>query len=405
MAFRFWIFRCCALLALLPASPVWAQLADRYTALREQMVREYIESEGVTDPRVLESMRSVPRHEFVRPELKRNAYYDQALDIGYKQTISPPFIVAYMTEILEPQPTDVVLEIGTGSGYQAAVLSSLVKDVYTIEIVEPLGRRAASLLRRLGYDNVHCKVGDGYQGWPEHAPFDKIIVTCSPEDVPVPLIQQLKEGGRMIIPLGERYQQVFYLFEKKDGQLQQTKLLPTLFVPMTGKMEELREKKPDPAHPQLVNGDFEIDANGDGLADGWHYQRRSELVGEAASGSTAICFSNDDPGRMAHMLQAMAIDGHQVSKVVLSGYYKTSMIREGRSPEDLPGIRIYFYDERRLPISRVLIGPWSEDREQWTPFSTTIEVPPTVKEAIIQAGLSGATGKLWLDDVQLRVAQ
>jgi protein-L-isoaspartate(D-aspartate) O-methyltransferase len=403
MEFRFPDPRWSLPLVLLMVSNSLAQQSDRYLPLREQMVHEYIESEGVTNPRVLDSMRSVPRHEFVRPELKRNAYFDQALDIGYKQTISPPFIVAYMTEILDPQPGDVVLEIGTGSGYQAAVLSSLVKDVYTIEIVEPLGRRAASLLRKLGYENVHCKVGDGYQGWPEHAPFDKIIVTCSPEDVPRPLIQQLKEGGRMIIPLGERYQQVFYLFEKKDGMLQQTKLLPTLFVPMTGKMEELREKKPDPAHPQLVNGDFETDANGDGLADGWHYQRRSELVNDAASGSTAICFSNDEPGRMAHMLQALAIDGQQVSKVVLSGYYKTSMIHEGRSPEDLPGVRIYFYDDRRLPVSRVSIGPWVDETRQWTPFSATIEVPPMAKEAIIQAGLSNATGKLWLDDIRLRV--
>src|SRR5581483_9449123 len=149
---------------------------------------------------------------------------------GDKQTISPPYIVAYMTELLDPQPDDKVLEIGTGSGYQAAVLSPLVKEVYTIEIVESLGKAAAKRLKDLKYKNVFCKVGDGYLGWPEHAPFDKIIVTCSPENVPKPLVEQLKDGGKMIIPLGERYQQVFHLFEKQNGELKATRLGNTLFV-------------------------------------------------------------------------------------------------------------------------------------------------------------------------------
>ncbi len=150
-------------------------------------------------------MRDTPRHEFVPRDQQKNAYFDMSLPIGDEQTISGPFVVAYMTEQLDPQPADKVLEIGTGSGYQAAVLSPLVKDVYTIEIVEPLGKRAEPTLKRLKYDNVHVKIGDGYQGWPEHAPFDKIIVTCSPEKVPQPLVDELKEGGRMIVPVGERY--------------------------------------------------------------------------------------------------------------------------------------------------------------------------------------------------------
>ena len=150
-----------------------------------------------------------------------------------------------------------MLEIGTGSGYQAAVLSPLVKDVYSIEIVESLGKHAAQTLKRLKYTNVHTKIGDGYLGWPEHAPFDKIIVTCSPEKVPQALVDQLKEGGRMIVPVGERYQQVLYLFKKKDGKLINEALRPTLFVPMTGTAEDEREIKPDPLHPKLVNGGFE----------------------------------------------------------------------------------------------------------------------------------------------------
>src|SRR5262249_1764857 len=150
---------------------------------------------------------------FVDPNMKKDAYVDTALPIGYKQTISPPFVVAYMTQTIDPQADDRILEIGTGSGYQAAVLSNLCKEVYSIEIVPQLGRLAASRLKQLSYDNVTTKVGDGYQGWAEFAPFDKIIVTCSPESVPQALIDQLKDGGKLLIPLGERYQQVFHVFE------------------------------------------------------------------------------------------------------------------------------------------------------------------------------------------------
>ncbi len=209
------------------------------------MVDEDIVAAGVKNKRVIKAMRDTPRHEFVPLRLRNRAYFDMALPIGESQTISPPFVVAYMTEALDPQPGDKVLEIGTGSGYQAAVLSPLVREVYTIEIVEQLGHKAAKTLERLRYDNVKVKVGDGYQGWPEHAPFDKIIVTCSPEKVPPALVAQLKEGGRMVIPVGERYQQTLYLMKKKDGKMVSEALQPTLFVPMTGRAEENRQVKPD----------------------------------------------------------------------------------------------------------------------------------------------------------------
>ena len=202
-------------------------------------------------------MRTVPRHEFMPPSLRQKAYTDSSWSIGYGQTISPPFVVAYMTEVLDPQPSDRVLEVGTGSGYQAAVLSLLVKDVYSIEIVEPLGTAAAKRIKNLGYTNVHTKVADGYLGWPQHAPFDKIIVTCSPEKVPRPLVDQLKEGGRMVIPLGERYHQDIYLLQKQNGRLLREPLVPTFFVPMTGRSEAERVVKPDPVHPRIVNGGFE----------------------------------------------------------------------------------------------------------------------------------------------------
>jgi len=211
--------------------------AENYAMERERMVREQLESPGrdIRNSRVLEAMRHVPRHEFVPPELRSHAYEDRPLPIGYGQTISQPYIVAFMTEYLDPQPTDRVLEIGTGSGYQAAVLSEVVAEVYTIEIVEPLAERAARDLSRLVYTNVHVRAGDGYRGWAEKAPFDAIIVTCAPDAVPQPLVNQLAEGGRMIVPVGEIWDQHLILLEKEGGQLAQTSVLPVRFVPMTGK--------------------------------------------------------------------------------------------------------------------------------------------------------------------------
>lgn len=214
--------------------------AEDWAALRKVMVAEQISGKdrGVSDPRVIEAMAQVPRHEFVPEELRVHAYEDRPLPIGYEQTISQPFIVAFMTEKLAPQWTDRVLEIGTGSGYQAAVLSRLVKEVYSIEIVEPLAARASTDLQRLGYRNVHVRAGDGYLGWPEAAPFDAIIVTCAPDHVPEPLVTQLKEGGRMIIPVGPPGAQELVLLGKRAGKLEQRAVLPVRFVPMTGRARE-----------------------------------------------------------------------------------------------------------------------------------------------------------------------
>lgn len=234
-----------ALLTLLPAllaatagAPVAAANTD-YAAAQERMVEQQLipSSRGITDPAVLRAMATVPRHEFVPAAMKRHAYADQPLPIGYGQTISQPYVVAFMTEKLAPRETDRVLEIGTGSGYQAAILSGLVREVYSIEIVEPLAKRAASDLARLGYRNVSVRHGDGYQGWPEAAPFDAIIVTCAPDHVPQPLVDQLKEGGRMVIPVGERDDQNLFLLRKRGDRLEREAILPVRFVPMTGAAE------------------------------------------------------------------------------------------------------------------------------------------------------------------------
>ena len=209
---------------------------DKYYRQRKNMVEQQIKARGIRNSQVLIALMDVPRHKFVPEEYKNFSYEDRPLPIGYNQTISQPYIVAYMTEILNPDSTQEVLEIGTGSGYQAAILSLLYKNVYTIEIIEPLGEKAKKAFIEEGYKNIKVKIGDGYQGWKEYAPYDAIIVTCAPTDIPQPLVDQLAEGGKMIIPVGERSNQILYLLEKRNSKIIITETLPVLFVPM------LREK-------------------------------------------------------------------------------------------------------------------------------------------------------------------
>ncbi len=216
---------------------------DPFSAKRQQLVDTRLAAgrDRIRDSRVLDAMRRVPRHELVPADLRKHAYEDRPLPIGHGQTISQPYVVAFMTEKLEPRPRDRVLEIGTGSGYQAAVLAELVAEVYSIEIVEPLAERAAADLARLGYDNIHLRAGDGYRGWPEAAPFDAIIVTCAPEAVPDPLVDQLREGGRMVIPVGASGNQQLVLMHKVGGVLEKRSVLPVRFVPMTGEARRAAE--------------------------------------------------------------------------------------------------------------------------------------------------------------------
>lgn len=210
---------------------------DPTAAPRRRMVQRHLAEREITNPRVLDAFRTVPRHKFLPPKTQRQAYDDESILIDEGQTITPPYDVAFMTQALDPKPTDKVYEVGTGSGYQAAILSRLVKDVYSVEIHKSLSERATQVLKDVGYTNVHTRNGDGYAGWPEAAPFDAIIVTCAPEKVPEPLVEQLKEGGRMVIPIGDRFNQAVHLMVKKNGKLIDRELKPTLFVPMTGKMQ------------------------------------------------------------------------------------------------------------------------------------------------------------------------
>lgn len=209
---------------------------DEFEQARQDMVATQLKARdrGIKDTRVLTAMATVPRHEFVPEPQRKNAYRDGPLPIGHGQTISQPYIVAFMTEKLDPQASDRILEIGTGSGYQAAILAKLVKEVYSIEIVKPLAERAKAVLANLEIGNVHVRAGDGYKGWPKHAPFDAVIVTCAPEHIPEALVKQLKEGGRMIIPVGPQQSgQKLILLRKKNGKIHREAVLPVRFVPMT----------------------------------------------------------------------------------------------------------------------------------------------------------------------------
>ena len=388
---------------LLSVHTTLAQVADRYESARKQMVQTAVIGSGVRHERVIQSMLKTPRHEFVPVNVRNQAYFDMALPIGGQQTISAPFIVAYMTEALDPQPTDKVLEIGTGSGYQAAVLSPLVRSVYSIEIVEELGFKAKSTLKKLKYSNVTTKVGDGFKGWAAYAPFDKIIVTCSPERVPVPLVQQLKEGGRMIIPVGQRYQQTMYIMRKENGKLKAEALRPTLFVPMTGNAEDDRQVKPDPLKPHLFNSDFELVKENYDFILGWYYQRQVKLISsnEAAQGTHYASFNNSTPGLSSHMLQGFAIDGRSIGNLVVSAQIKLDEVRPGRTRDEIPLFAISFYDDSRREVGVVTLGPFI-GTHNWSPVRKIVRVPIQAREAILRVGLFGGVGEFSVDDLKIQ---
>lgn len=227
-----------SLIILSSSFPVFAREKQsdqtRFKKLRKKMVQEQIKARGVKNQQVLDAMLAVPRHRFVPEDYISHAYENRPLPIGLGQTISQPYTVAFMTELLSLEKDDKVLEVGTGSGYQAAVCAQIVENVYTVEILEKLGKEARKRLENLGYKNIQIKIADGYYGWEEHAPYDAIIVTCAAEHVPPPLIKQLKEDGRMCIPVGSFLTQNLMLIKKEDGKVVSENVLPVMFVPMLG---------------------------------------------------------------------------------------------------------------------------------------------------------------------------
>jgi len=375
-------------------------LKQAYAVARNHLVDTAVAGEGITNEAVLAAIRKVPRHEFVPARLRSRAYLDEALAIGSSQTISPPYIVAYMTETLDPQPSDKVLEIGTGSGYQAAVLAEIVGQVYSIEIVSDLARSAERRLKRLGYDNVNVMAGDGYKGWPQHAPFDHIIVTCSPETVPAPLVAQLKEGGTMIIPIGERYEQSFYLFRKEAGRLEHERLVSTLFVPMTGESEDRRRIQPDADNPRVNNGGFEEDGNNDGKPDGWHYQRQMTLMADSpVRGQRYVEFHAKNVGELSQALQGHAINGRSVAAVDISVWLQAERVKRGNRGKGA-GLIVHFYDAKRREIDAQAVG-FVDGDTTWRQMRRRISVPSKARELLLRIGLNGATGTLRVDEVTL----
>ena len=238
---KYFYFIALLLISLIYATDgIQGEIANNgFTQKRERMVRDQIEARGIKDKNVLEALRKVERHKFVPKQYHNEAYNDYPLPIGEGQTISQPYIVALMTAVLDLKGTEKVLEIGTGSGYQAAILGEICKHVYTIEIVDVLGKRSQSLLSELGYKNITVKIGDGYKGWKEFSPFDAIIVTCAPSHIPAPLKEQLAEGGRMIIPVGGTLTQKLVLLSKNEGKIRQKAIVPVRFVPMIRKDGEM----------------------------------------------------------------------------------------------------------------------------------------------------------------------
>jgi protein-L-isoaspartate(D-aspartate) O-methyltransferase len=274
--------------------------------------------------------------------------------------------------------------------------------VYTIEIVEPLGRQAAETLRRLGYTNVFTKIGDGYAGWPEHAPFDKIIVTCSPEDIPQPLVDQLADGGLLIVPVGQRFQQTLCRFKKTEGRLEREPLQATFFVPMTGQSEAERQVKPDLTKPTLVNGSFETTLDNSADPDFWYYLREGRVQADpsAPDGKHVLRFDNRVAGRSAQALQAFGVDGSQVHRLEVRLQVQAKRVRSADQPEQSAQAVVEFYGADRAAVGRTVIGPWSGSFA-WKPVTQEVDVPPSARLAVIGVGLFGATGQLAVDQVSV----
>jgi protein-L-isoaspartate(D-aspartate) O-methyltransferase len=389
------------LLAVAATRELAAQTPRELAAARSWLVESELATSGIKSPHVLAAIREVPRHEFVPEEFRQYAYFDTTIPIGHGQTISPPYIVAWMTEQLDPQPGERVLEIGTGSGYQAAVLSRLAKDVYTIEIQPELAKRAAAALQRVKYKNVHTRHGDGFQGWAEAAPFDKIMVTCSPENVPAPLAEQLREGGRMLIPIGEGFQQNLCVLVKEGGKLRVAARTPTYFVPMTGMADALRSQPSDEPITPLVNGNFE-ELISPGVPVAWFYLRQAQLAPRAEPNQPGQCllFTNAVPGRSSQAMQSIGVRGDRVRLLSVQSWVACKGVQpaDAANPRDGAKIFVTFFDADRKTLDEQIVGLWREDTA-WRKHVGVVKVPPTTIGMTVAIGLFGATGEFRCDDV------
>lgn len=364
---------------------------------REHMVRVAVIDAGIRDPAVIRAMRATPRHAFVPRKHRALAHHDMALAIGEGQTISSPFIVAAMTEALALSPGDRVLEVGTGSGYQAAVLSELGAEVYTIEIVPSLGERAAETLAELGYGDVSVRIGDGFLGWPEQAPFDRILVACSPDAVPEPLVEQLAPDGLMVIPVGERYQQTLYRMRVEDGVLVRESLRPTLFVPMTGRAE----RGGGPVPTRVVNPGFEAPLDEAGFVPGWFDQRSTARTrgADAPEGEHFLRIANTVPGAAAHAMQGLAADGRTVAAVELLAWVRLDGV-SAFPGADPPQVALHVFDADQAEIAHQSLGAL-DGTASWHLLQARLTLPESARHAVVRLGLFGGTGRADFDAVRV----
>ncbi|MCE9528021.1 MAG: protein-L-isoaspartate O-methyltransferase [Planctomycetales bacterium] len=397
---------CLAIVAFALASqqPAAAQSGLReLLEARRLMVQEEIANQGIENERLLEAMRDVPREQFVPLSRRNLAYLNVAIAYDDGQVILPPLVTAHLIEQLNPHKNDKVLVIGPGSGYSTALLSRMVREVFAVEIDPVIAKTAEETLARLKYTNVKVRVGDGFEGWKEHAPYQRIIVECSPDSVPKALVEQLAEGGILLVPIGDEFDQTMHLCKKENGKLTTLSLWPTLLLPMKGKAEELRSQSEMPRDPSILNGGFEelVPKTKDVPAH-WAYVRQGRAIaGEfCPEGKNSLAFVNLTPGAAAMALQAFPVDGKKVSELSFACNVWGKDIRPGQNRQQLPRVEVRFFDEKRRLVGGDWMGGWNLTFD-WLGKEHVFSVPRTAKFAVLRIGLCGATGEIRFDDLKL----
>ena len=391
-------------LLLVSPQPAAAQSGMReLLEARRLMVQEEIAAQGIENERLLEAMREVPREQFI-PLYKRNlAYLNLAVTYGDGQVILPPLVTAHLIEQLDPQKNDKVLVIGAGSGYSSALLSRMCREVYAVEIDRNVAATAEETLNRLKYTNVKLRVGDGFEGWQEHAPYQRIIVECSPDSVPKPLVEQLAEGGVLLVPVGTEFDQTMHLCKKVNGELTTVSLWPTLLLPMKGKAEEFRSQSEKLRTPSILNGGFEeIVPKTTDVPASWAYVRQGRVITDSTcpEGKYSLSFINVTPVVAATALQAFPVDGKSISELTLACKIWGKEIRPGQNRQELPRVEVRFFDEKRRFVGGEWMGGWNMTFN-WLPKEHVFSVPRTAKFALLRIGLGGATGEIRFDDFRL----
>ncbi len=394
----------CLTLWLMSFQPAAAQSGLReLLEARRRMVNEEISAQGIENERLLTAMREVPREQFL-PLSKRNlAYLNVAVTYGDGHIILPPLVTAHLIEQVDPQKNDKVLVIGSGSGYSTALLSRMCREVDAVEIDPVVAKSAEETLARLKYTNVRMRIGDGFEGWKEHAPYQRIIVECSPENVPQPLVDQLAEGGMLLVPVGDEFDQTMHLCKKENGKLSTLSLWPTLLLPMKGKAEELRSQSDKPRDPTLLNSGFEeLVPQTKDVPAAWVYVRQGRAIADRScpEGNNSMSFTNVTPGVVATAIQAFPVDGKKISELGIACKVWGMDIRPGQTRQQLPRVEVRFFDEKRRLVGGDWMGGWNMSFT-WIKKDHVFAVPRLAKFAVIRIGLGGATGEIKFDDFKL----